>query len=96
MIRRRFLVTYDIADDRRRNQVFKTLYGYGDHAQYSVFFCELNGRELVELRGKLRRAIHDTEDQVMILDLGAAANPLEGGLECIGKPYRPTTSVLVV
>jgi CRISPR-associated protein Cas2 len=96
MNRKRFLVAYDVADDKRRNQVFKTLYGYGDHAQYSVFFCELNQQELVELRVKIRRAIHDGEDQVMILDLGAAANPLEAGLECLGKPYVPTTAVLVV
>jgi len=96
MTRRRYLIPYDIVDDKRRNQVFKILYGYGDHAQYSVFFCELNPRELVELRGKLRRAIHDIEDQVMILDLGAAADPLEAGLECLGKPYRPASAVLVV
>lgn len=49
MTRKRFLVAYDIADDKRRNQVFKTLYGYGDHAQYSVFFCELSQQELVRV-----------------------------------------------
>ena len=96
MTRKRFLVAYDIADDKRRTHVFKTLYAYGDHAQYSVFFCELNQQELVELRGKLRRAIHDAEDQVMILDLGPSTSPVEVGLECLGKPYRPTTAVLVV
>lgn len=96
MSRNRFLVTYDVSDDKRRTQIFKTLYSYGDHAQYSVFFCELSRQELVELRGKLRRALNDREDQVLILDLGAAANPLEAGLECLGKPYFPMTAVLVV
>jgi CRISPR-associated protein Cas2 len=96
MRRKRFLVTYDVADDKRRNQIFKTLYAYGDHAQYSVFFCELSPQELAELRGKLRKSLHDTEDQIMILDLGASANPLDAGLECLGKPYRPTAVVLVV
>ena len=96
MRRKRFLVTYDIADDKRRNRVFRTLYANGDHAQYSVFFCELSAIELAELRGKLRTALHEIEDQIMILDLGAAENPLEGGLECLGRPYRPTAVVLVV
>jgi len=96
MSRRRFLVAYDVADDRRRTQIFKTLYAYGDHAQYSVFFCELDAQELAELRGKLRRAMHDTEDQIMLLDLGPSTNPLDTGLECLGKPYRPTTAVVVV
>ena len=49
MNRKRFLVTYDVSDDKRRTQIFKTLYAYGDHAQYSVFFCELNAREYAEL-----------------------------------------------
>jgi CRISPR-associated protein Cas2 len=47
MERRRYLVTYDISDDKRRDQVFQTLRDNGDHAQYSVFFCELTPRELV-------------------------------------------------
>ena len=96
MSRKRFLVSYDVANDKRRNRVFKTLYAYGDHAQYSVFFCELNRRELVELRSKLRRAIHSKEDQILILDLGEASNPLDAGLECLGKPYSPGATVLVV
>jgi CRISPR-associated protein Cas2 len=96
MNRKRFLVTYDISDDRRRTQIFKTLYAYGDHAQYSVFFCELNAREYAELCGKLRRALLDKEDQILILDLGQASNPLDAGLQCLGRPYRPTATVFVV
>lgn len=96
MNRKRFLVTYDVSDDKRRTQIFKTLYAYGDHAQYSVFFCELNAREYAELYGKLRKALHDKEDQILILDLGPAANPLDAGLQCLGKPYRPTSTVFVV
>ena len=96
MRRKRFLVTYDISDDKRRTRVFKTLYAYGDHAQYSVFFCELTAIELAELRGKLQAALHEFEDQIMILDLGTVENPLERDLECLGRPYRPATSTLVV
>lgn len=96
MRRKRFLVSYDVSDDRRRTRIFKTLYAYGDHAQYSVFFCELTAIELAELRGKLRSVLNAAEDQIMILDLGAAENPLGADLECLGRPYRPAAAVLVV
>lgn len=96
MSRRHYLVTYDVSDDKRRNQVFKTLHGYGDHAQYSVFFCELSDKELVQLRSRLRTEIHQTEDQVLIVDLGASARPLEDGLDVLGRGYQPATRVVVV
>ncbi len=93
---RHYLVSYDIADDKRRTKVFKTLYGFGDHAQYSVFFCELTDRDLVRLRSRMREAIHHTEDQIMIVDLGASARPLEAGLDVLGKPYHPSVRIVVV
>lgn len=95
-MRRHYVVTYDISDDKRRTNVFKMLFGYGDHAQYSVFFCELNEQELVILRGKLREAIKHDEDQVMLIDLGGAARPLDAGLEVIGKGYNPPVRTMVI
>jgi CRISPR-associated protein Cas2 len=94
--RRNYVVTYDIADDKRRNRVFASLHGFGDHAQYSVFFCELNERELVQMRGRLRAEIHNGEDQVLIVELGTATRPLESSLEVLGKRYEPTTRTVVV
>jgi hypothetical protein len=38
--RRRNIVSYDISDDKRRGKVFDHLEGRGDHAQFSVFFCQ--------------------------------------------------------
>jgi len=96
MARRHYLVSYDVSDDKRRNQVFKTLHAFGDHAQYSVFFCELNEKELVELRTRLRSAIHQKEDQVLIVDLGVSTSPLEEGIEVLGRGYQPSTRVVVV
>lgn len=96
MPRRHYLVTYDVSDDKRRNLIFKTLLGLGDHAQYSVFFCDLNDRELAEMRARLRTALHHEEDQVLIVDLGIAAQPLVAGLEVIGRAYDPPVPTLVV
>ncbi|HEX7048736.1 MAG TPA: CRISPR-associated endonuclease Cas2 [Longimicrobiales bacterium] len=96
MTRRHYLVSYDISDDRRRNAVFKILEGQGDHVQFSVFVCEFNERELAEVRARLRREINTIEDQVLIVDLGPAATPLEHGIECLGRPYAPSVRTLVV
>ena len=97
-MRRRYLITYDIADDKRRMNVFKALRDRGDHVQYSVFICELNDREYALLRGELKGYIHHKEDQVLILDLGLADNTLEigQGLDCIGQGYNPPQRVIVV
>jgi CRISPR-associated protein Cas2 len=68
--RRQYLVSYDIADDKRRRNIFEFLRGQGDHAQYSVFFCQWSERELVDARSEMRELIHQREDQVLIVDLG--------------------------
>lgn len=34
-------VTYDICQDKRLARVHKTMRGFGDHLQYSVFECQL-------------------------------------------------------
>jgi len=95
-MRRRYLFTYDISDDKRRSAVFKALRDSGDHAQYSVFFCELNPAELAGLKAVLDGVIHHDDDQVLILDLGPRVNPLEQGLQCVGRVYQPPSRVLVV
>ena len=87
--RRRYLVTYDISDDKRRDQIFHELHGFGDWAQYSVFFCELTEHELVRLRSTIRAMVNHAEDQVMILDLGRARRPLELSLDVVGRGYEP-------
>lgn len=98
--RRYYLFSYDIASDnegdKRRNKVFEALLARGDHAQFSVFICELNPRELAELRDILIGILDHKKDQVLYIDLGAAANPLETGIETIGAPLQVSTPVLVV
>jgi CRISPR-associated protein Cas2 len=96
MSRRHYVVTYDVSDDKRRSEVFKALAGAGDWAQYSVFFCELSDQELVELRIKLRDAINKQQDQVLIIDLGQAARPLQTGIEVLGRGYDPPIRTIVI
>ncbi len=96
MARRHYVVAYDISDDKRRDKVFKTLLGFGDHAQYSVFFCELNQEELVRMRTRLRSFLHHGEDQVIIVELGPAVRSLSTSLDVLGKAYDPPLRTVVV
>jgi len=66
----RYVITYDIADDRRREDVATLLSGYGPRVQLSVFECDLrNRREAASLQSKLRELIDPVEDQVRLYPL---------------------------
>lgn len=95
-MRRRYLIAYDVADDKRRNGVFKTLMGNGDHVQFSVFLCDLNPKELAELKGRLYETVNNRQDQVLILDMGGADQETRAVLQCIGKSYEPKARVMVI
>ncbi|MGH8870665.1 MAG: CRISPR-associated endonuclease Cas2 [Acidimicrobiia bacterium] len=77
--RRRYLVAYDIREDRRLRRVHKTMKGYGWAMQYSVFICDLDMMELIALRMDLGAIISHTVDSVAIIDLG---DPTERGVQC--------------
>jgi CRISPR-associated protein Cas2 len=84
-----YIVTYDIADDRRWRKVFKLMYGYGDRLQYSVFRCALSDRERVELVEKLSRVIKSSEDQVLFFPLGPVGGVDEKRIHAVGRAYSP-------
>lgn len=88
-MRQAYIVSYDVCDPKRLRRVFKIMRGYGEHLQLSVFRCELNDRELVELRAKLAEAIHDEDDQVLFVDMGPADGRARGAIRALGKPYVP-------
>ncbi|MGH3342756.1 MAG: CRISPR-associated endonuclease Cas2 [Carbonactinosporaceae bacterium] len=65
-----YLIAYDIADDRRRDDVATVLSGYGPRVQLSVFECDLRSRrEAALLRTRLRALIDPAEDQVRMYPL---------------------------
>jgi CRISPR-associated protein Cas2 len=94
--RRRYLVTYDVSDDGRREKVYRSLLARGDHTQFSVFTCELSDRELARLKSVLSEIVQHEEDQVLIVDLGPAKR--DGGrlITAVGRPYLPPIRALVV
>jgi CRISPR-associated protein Cas2 len=96
MPRRHYLVSYDISDDKRRTKIFNALEDVGDHVQFSVFLCELSGRELAQLRAGLTEHVHHRDDQVMILDLGPGHMSLETAMEILGRPHTPLVRTTIV
>ncbi len=67
MARRRYLVAYDIRDDRRLRSVATCMEGYGSRIQYSVFVCDLSDHQAVDMRADLEGIIKPSEDSVMII-----------------------------
>lgn len=88
-MRQAYIVTYDVRDPKRLRKVFKTMQGYGEHLQLSVFRCELNARELVELRAKLAAAINHDRDQVLFVDMGPAEGRAREAIRALGQSYVP-------
>jgi CRISPR-associated protein Cas2 len=67
-----WVISYDIADDKRRYRVRRLLEGYGQRVQYSVFECELTHARCDRLERELRRVIHDKEDSIRFYPLNKA------------------------
>ncbi len=82
-----YLVTYDIADAKRLRRVHKTMKGFGDPLQYSVFRCELSEANCVRLKETLTRTIQHDEDQVLIFRLGPLDGTYTVEVEALGRRY---------
>ena len=95
-MRSSYLVTYDIADDKRLRFVFRTMRAYGDHLQFSVFECQLTAADLVRLKGELSGMIHHTEDQVLFVYLGPAEGRGDRVITALGKPYSCVDAPCIV
>ena len=95
-MRRTYLVTYDICHDYRLARVHKTMKGFGDHLQYSVFECQMTPTDLVRCRHLLSRIIDSREDQVLFVDLGPSDGRGDRVITALGKPYAPIDAPCIV
>ena len=83
---RTYIVTYDISDNRRWRRVFKTMNGFGEWLQLSVFQCRLSRRRRAELETQLRELIKAGEDHVLVIDIGLAGKT-DVAVTSIGKTF---------
>lgn len=95
-MRQAYIVTYDIRHRKRLRQVYKIMRGYGRHVQLSVFQCELDPRERIELRAKLGQEIQHDEDQVLFIDIGPADGRGRTSIDSVGRAYVPNVRTAVI
>jgi CRISPR-associated protein Cas2 len=69
------LVTYDVVDSKRRNQLATFLEGYGRRVQKSVFECFMSLAEMQKLQVQLAKRVRLPEDNVRLYWLNAEAVP---------------------
>ena len=92
---RTYIVTYDISDTRRWRRVFKTMHGFGEWLQLSVFQCRLSRRRRAELETKLRELIKAGEDHVLVIDIGPV-DKTDIAVMSIGKTFAAIERQAVV
>lgn len=95
-VRHTYLVCYDISNDLRLRKVHKTMRGFGDHLQYSVFECQLTRTDLARCRHLLSEIMNHREDQVLFVDLGAVEGRGDRVISALGRPYSPLDSPCIV
>jgi CRISPR-associated protein Cas2 len=84
-----YLAFYDISDPGRLRRMFKTMKGFGDPLQYSVFMCVLSREEKVVMLSKVMDVINQREDKFMLAGIGPEDGRGREALEIFGE----TTSV---
>ena len=84
-MRSRYIITYDISDQKRLRRMFNKMRGFGNPLQYSVFLCELSLKEKVILASSLEEIINHKEDRVIIMSIGGTEERIEDRIEFMGK-----------
>lgn len=95
-MRRCYLVCYDICDPKRLRRVFRVLKGYGEHWQFSIFFCMLKDIDRVRLQTDLEAEMNLKEDQTMIIDMGPNEKEAREAAAVIGQSLPEFESRIIV
>lgn len=86
-MRLNYIVTYDIRCEKRLRRVFRVCKDFGMHLQYSVFECDLTVTDKLRMESRLKEVLHMTEDQVLFIALGPAAQRGERTISALGQSY---------
>jgi CRISPR-associated protein Cas2 len=88
-----YVIAYDIPSDRRRRKVHKSLCGYGQWTQYSLFECHLNRKELLLLRERLDKLLDPEHDSLRFYPL---CESCVGKVESVGSQAPEERQVFIV
>ena len=95
-VRSTYLVCYDISNDLRLRRVHKTMCGFGDRLQYSIFECQFSPSDLAECRHALGKLIHHREDQVLFVNLGPTEGRGDRVITSLGRAYSTLDSPCII
>jgi CRISPR-associated protein Cas2 len=87
----RYIIIYDISDDKRRRDVFKTLKSYGAWKQYSAFEVDLTKTQKTELEHELNSLITE-KDNIRIYRI---CGTCENHITELGKSTDDSLSTVV-
>ena len=86
-MRSTYLVCYDICNPLRLAKVGKTMRGFGDRVQYSIFECRFTKTDLIRCQQRLSKIINTREDQVMFVNLGPVDGRADRVITTLGLAY---------
>ena len=95
-MRNTYLVCYDISNDLRLRRVHKTMVGFGDRLQYSVFECKFSQADLARCKHAVGKLIHHNDDQVLFVNLGPAEGRGDRVISSIGRAYTTLDSACII
>ncbi len=90
-LRNRYLVAYDITDNKRLNKVHKKVQAYAVGGQKSFYECWLNAVEFEEFRQKITALLDTQEDRCFIFQIDHDNQPL-----LLGKAKLPTQQIFLI
>lgn len=90
-----YIVNYDVTNPKRWRRVYKTLCGYGEWVQLSMFQCRMSKTRVLQLQATLGEIVNQREDHVLFLDLGPAES-VTPRVHSIGKPFVPIEAAPVI
>lgn len=90
----RFVISYDISNDKRRRKVAQIMEGVGYRVQYSVFECDLNKKKLTQLKRRLQPLVNAKEmDSIRFYPLPADA---AANIQVIGHDATRTLGPITI
>jgi CRISPR-associated protein Cas2 len=72
------------------------LKGYGEHWQFSIFFCVLKDIDRVRLQSDIEAQINLKEDQTMIIDMGSDEKEAREAAVILGQSLPEIENRIIV
>ncbi|NLF02814.1 MAG: CRISPR-associated endonuclease Cas2 [Anaerolineales bacterium] len=83
--RARYVIAYDVPNDRRRYRIARLLEGHGERVQYSVFECHLDAAQFRKLWQELQKLMRTSEDSLRAYRLCPVC---AGWVKVVGRATR--------